>query len=205
MTDVVDVLRADHAEQQAAVARLQSLPHRRSDEGLVVKTEQARFVAAASVHEAAEEMHLWPQVRARWADGDGLAERGLAQEHEAEEILLRLGMRTPTEPGWEEDLDRFAGVLADHITYEETVVLARIEREWPVEVRRDIGTQLQAAKRTAPTRPHPAGPQGPAGLASLGRLAAVADRIGDAITGRREPFTGSGRDDRSPREPPGAS
>jgi hypothetical protein len=48
----------------------------------------------------------------------------------------------------------------------------------------ELGSKLEAAKKTAPTRPHPRTPASPGALKTAGPLAGSADKVRDKITHR---------------------
>ncbi|OXR43409.1 hypothetical protein B7C42_04276 [Nocardia cerradoensis] len=58
------------------------------------------------------------------------------------------------------------------------------EAQSPAELEQ-LGDKMQAAKKFAPTRPHPSTPSNPATLKSAGLLAAVLDKVRDFVSGRR--------------------
>jgi hypothetical protein len=51
---------------------------------------------------------------------------------------------------------------------------------------------MAAAKKSAPTRPHPHTPASPGVLKTVGAAAAVTDKARDAMTGRGRSDTGHG-------------
>jgi hypothetical protein len=188
MTDAFEFLARDHAEVKQMLTQLEMGAVRQgatTTEQLAERKKLAeQLVIEESRHEAIEEMHFWPAVREHLPNGDELADTAIGQEEEGKEILDRLGKLDAGTPEFERLVADFARAGREHITYEETVV-------WPVfrialtKVQADeLGSKLEAAKKTAPTRPHPRTPTSPGALKSTGPVAAAADKIRDKITRR---------------------
>ena len=188
MTDAFEFLARDHAEVKQLLAQLEMGAVRQGAATLGQLAERKKLaeqlVIEESRHEAIEEMHFWPAVREHLPNGDQLADTAIRQEDEAKEVLDKLGKLDAGTPDFERLLADFARAGREHITYEETVV-------WPVfrialtkEQAADLGAKLEAAKKTAPTRPHPRTPASPGALKTTGPVAAAADKIRDKITHR---------------------
>ena len=71
-----------------------------------------------------------------------------------------------------------------HIDYEETQVWPGLRAALTAEQSQEIGKKMEAAKKTAPTRPHPRTPASPGALKTTGPVAAAADKLRDKITHR---------------------
>jgi hypothetical protein len=147
-------------------------------------TMVTNLIIAESQHEAIEEQFFWPAVRELLDDGDALADKAVEQEQEGKRLLQRLADGHPGEPDYQEALQQFVTAARDHIAFEQDVV-------WPVfeaAVSRDdlmkMGEKLEAAKKVAPTRPHPDTPPNSAVLKTMGMATAMVDHVRDAATGR---------------------
>lgn len=188
MADVLDVLHHDHQRLSGRLDRLLDASHERAEEHLRVNELAQELVMAACGHEAVEEMHVWPVVRR--LGGAGLSATGLAQELQAERVLSRLCARTPEDGDFDPLLRRFAGLVADHIRFEEEEVWPVLASALDVEERLRIGGDLERSRHTAPTRPHPAVPQTPRAMRTVGVVTGILDRAFDAFSGRGRPFAG---------------
>jgi hemerythrin-like domain-containing protein len=188
MTDAFEFLDREHAEVKQMLAQLEMGAVRQgvATPGQLAERKKLaeQLVIAESRHEAIEEMHFWPAVREHLPNGDELADTAISQEEEGKEVLDKLGKLDAGTAEFERLLADFARAGREHITYEETVV-------WPVfrialtrEQAEELGSKLAAAKKTAPTRPHPRTPASPAALKTTGPVAAAADKIRDKITHR---------------------
>jgi hemerythrin-like domain-containing protein len=166
MTDVFDVLDADHAAVKQMLVELETGPSLLS--GATEAQLDARgkiateLIIESSKHEAVEEQHFWPAVRDRISNGEDLADHAISQEDEAKHVLARLDKVVPSDPEFDALLTKLIPAAREHIAYEE-------ERVWPV-LRQtltladaeQLGFKLIDAKKLAPTRPLPATPRAPA-------------------------------------------
>jgi hemerythrin superfamily protein len=142
------------------------------------------MVIAATRHEAAEELQLWPLVRERLPGGVEMADAAGEQELEQRKLLQRLDSRRPGDVDFDELVSEFAHRAASHIAYEETMVWPALRQTLGRRERQELGHQIVKAKRTAPTRPHQSVPASPGRHRLLGRSLAALDRNLDRITAR---------------------
>jgi hypothetical protein len=188
MTSAFDVLGQDHAEVKQMLADLELGAVRQgtaTDEQLAQRKKLAeQLVIEASRHEAVEEMYFWPAVREHLAGGDALADTALGQEQEGKEVLARLEKLDAGQPEFEKLLAEFTRAGREHISYEENHVWPGLRSALTAQQAEELGGKLQAAKKTAPTRPHPHAPASPGALKTAGPVAAAADKARDAMTNR---------------------
>jgi hypothetical protein len=142
------------------------------------------LVIAESQHEAIEEQIFWPAVRAALAEGDALADKAIQQELEGKELLQRLEDGEPGEPDYQEALQQFVKAGREHIAFEQEAVWPLFEAAVSREELVKMGEKLEAAKKIAPTRPHPDTPPSPALLKTMGMATAMVDHVRDAASGR---------------------
>ena len=141
-------------------------------------------IVLESQHEAIEEQLFWPAVRKALADGDHLADQAVAQEKRGKKLLQGLNDGEPGERNFQEALAKFIKAAREHIAYEEEMVWPRFAAVAdPAELDK-VGSELEAAKKIAPTRPHPDTPSNAAVQKTLGAAAAMVDHAGDALSGR---------------------
>lgn len=189
MPDVFDVLGQDHEEVKAMLDRLEQGP--KATGGAVPGQLQERkrlvddLIIEESSHEAVEQQHFWPAVRALGPEGDRIANEAIEQEVAGERVLDQLHRLSPQEhERFEQLLTAFTSDARAHIDFEES-------RAWPMlraaispERSAELGDQIMAAKKTAPTRPHPATPPKQRTQKTAGPLAGAADKLRDVLTGR---------------------
>jgi hypothetical protein len=135
-----------------------------------------------SKHEAAEQQYFWPALGGLGSDGTRVMQEGLEQEQEAEPLMAELNKLEPGDERFEERLAAFASAARAHILFEEAHAWPLLEALINDEQAHALGDRIVAAKKTAPTRPHPHVPQQAAKTANP--VAGVADRIRDTVTGR---------------------
>jgi hypothetical protein len=188
MPDVFTVLRADHDEVKAMLARLADGP-RAADGASAEQLAQRRQLVEEVIieearHEAAEQQHFWPAVQALGVDGARIAEQALEQEADAEKVLSQLSGLGPGDDEFEPLLARFIRDARSHITFEEAHAWPLLSIEITQARAEELGEAIIRAKKMAPTRPHPSiPPQDPAQKAAS-PVAAVADKVRDAFSGR---------------------
>jgi hypothetical protein len=188
MADAFEILAHDHAEVKQMLTQLQLGAMRQGDAGADQLTQRKRLaeqlIIEESRHEAVEEMYFWPAVREHLPNGDELADTAIGQEDEGKEVLDELGKLDAGDPEFERLLAEFTRAGREHIDYEETQVWPELRAALTAEQSQEIGSKMEAAKKTAPTRPHPHAPSSPGALKATGPVAAAADKARDAITHR---------------------
>lgn len=171
MTDLIDVLVDDHRRVETLFAELEAdtvgdeaVPAHRRD---VVDVVVAELVG----HAVAEELYLLPAVRELLPDGDRIADRELHRHADAERIMDSLDPADPT---------ALIAAIRAHIEEQERDLFRRLRQVCPPDRLEDLGHRAEAAKRIAPTRPHPHAPANRLGAAGAG----LVDRVRDALTNR---------------------
>jgi hemerythrin-like domain-containing protein len=182
--DAITFLRQDHQSVLGLLETLDGAPAGEGAQSSGLETMVNNLIIAESQHEAIEEQFFWPAVRE--AIGDSLADKAIEQEQEGKKLLQRLEDGKPGEADYHEALQEFVKAGREHIAYEQEVVWPQVETVLSREDLEKIGEKLEAAKKIAPTRPHPATPPNPAVLKTMGMGAAVMDHVRDAVTGRGE-------------------
>lgn len=167
MTDLIEVLVTDHRRVETLFAELESGnagPDQRRDLLDVI-------VAELMGHAVAEELYLYPTVRELLPDGDQIAERGLRQHADAERTMDALDAADP---------GALIAAVRTHIEEQERDLFPRLRQVCPPDRLDDLGRRAEAAKRIAPTRPHPNAPANRLGAAGTG----LVDRVRDALANR---------------------
>lgn len=194
MPDVFEVLKRDHDEVKAMLARLAEGPTAADGATAEQLARRKRLVddviIAESGHEAAEQRYFWPEVRALGPEGDRVADEAAEQETAAERMLDNLDKADPSHPEFEEMLASFASDARAHIAFEEAHVWPLLAASLDARRTGELGDQIAMAKKTGPTRPHPAVPPQAGPRKAASPIAGAADRIRDMVSGRgrhREP------------------
>jgi hemerythrin-like domain-containing protein len=184
--DALTFLRQDHKSVLGMLEVLNDAPTGDGATRSGLSTMVTNLVIAESQHEAIEEQFFWPAVREVLEDGDALADKAVAQEQEGKKLLQRLEDGTPGDPDYQEALQEFVKAGREHIAYEQDVVWPAFEAAISREDLVKLGEKLEAAKKVAPTRPHPDTPPSPAVLKTMGMATAMVDHVRDAATGRAD-------------------
>jgi hemerythrin superfamily protein len=178
--DAIELLTRDHRTVEELFGRFSGgdeLTRRRTAEDII---------RALSIHAAIEETHFYPTVCREVPQTEGMVDHGMREHQEAKEILARLdGMTDKAHTkAFAGKVKRLERLIADHVEEEEKELFPKV-REGMTKTKLDeLGTAMNRAKATAPTRPHPKAPSHPAAQAVVGRAAAVVDRMRDAVAGR---------------------
>jgi hemerythrin superfamily protein len=176
--DVVDVLTADHHEVLELVEQIPSAdPARRRDMADTIIAELMR-------HSVAEEMYVYPAMRKHLPDGDAAVEHDTEEHQQLVERMKELESLDSADPQFLEVLARLTAVLRDHVQDEETEQFPELRARIPHDQLVEMGAKVEAAKKVAPTRPHPSAPHNQLFHKLAGPGVGMVDRLRDSLTGR---------------------
>ncbi|MEU0152691.1 hemerythrin domain-containing protein [Micromonospora fulviviridis] len=178
--DVVDVLMTDHREVEAIFVELESrqgTPEHRRQLADVVIAELVR-------HSVAEEAYVYPAARKALPDGGQLAEHEISEHADAERTMKELESLDPSEPRFDELLTKLTATIRHHVQDEENDLFPRLRAACAREELVELAGKVEAAKKSAPTRPHPAAPDHPPANKLLAPGTGLVDRMRDALSGR---------------------
>lgn len=177
--DVIEVLKHDHREVEEMFDELTAESDARQRRRILddVTIELVR-------HSVAEEMYLYPWVRRYVPGGDRIAEREIGEHAEVERLLKDLESVDTDEMAFATMVRRLIDDVAAHIRHEETTLFPALAEQAGADELYTLGDQVQAAKKTAPTRPHPAAPQTPPLNKLLAPGTGLVDRVRDHLSGR---------------------
>jgi len=161
--NVIDVLTEQHRSLLALASRAST------DREIQV------LIAELSRHLSAEEQYLYPGVRRAVPDGDRIADRELAEDHE---LLLLLA---------DFALDDVRAALHRHVEADESELFPLLAQMVPVEDLIRIGNRVETAAEAAPTRPHPRTPSRPPWNKIVDPVVAMIDKARD-VTARRTTY-----------------
>jgi hemerythrin superfamily protein len=151
-----------------------------------LKTKQRlaqRIIKELSVHASIEEQLLYPALRK--AEGDGQVDEAIHEHQEVKELLARLDGMGPEEAGFDQTVYEVIKDVTHHAKEEEKEMLPRLRKAMSRKDLEELGDRMKAAKKLAPTRPHPNAPNEPPGNVAAGMVAGVMDRARDAVTRRK--------------------
>lgn len=188
MADVFEILKKDHDEVKGMLDWLGDGPTAASGatgEQLAQRKRLAdNLIMEETRHEAAEQQHFWPALRQLGPEGDRVADQAIEQETAGEEAMDQLSSLGPDDQRFESVLASFISDARAHIAFEEAHAWPLLSAALTQQQSAELADKITQAKKMAPTRPHPNVPPQPGALKTAGPLAAVADKLRDALTGR---------------------
>jgi hemerythrin superfamily protein len=177
--DVVDLLTTDHHEVLDLLEEIKTstVPDRRRELADVVIGELVR-------HSVAEEMFVYPAMKQHLPDGDAAVEHDVGEHKQLEKLMKEW---EATDAG-DSDFDRVLGdlerVLRDHVQDEESEQFPQLRTHIPRDELIGMAEKVEAAKKVAPTRPHPLAPNNALFHFVVGPGVGLVDRLRDAWTDR---------------------
>jgi iron-sulfur cluster repair protein YtfE (RIC family) len=130
-------------------------------------------------HEVAEE-EIFRPVSKRDA-GEEIANARINEESQAEQLLKEMEKLNPASAEFTSKLATLRQEVESHAAAEETQEFPKVAGKESPERLEQMGRIYEAAKKTAPTRPHPSTPNTPVANMLVGPFAAVMDRARDAV------------------------
>jgi hemerythrin superfamily protein len=176
--DVVDILTTDHHEVLDLLDQIPgSEPGQRRD---MIET----VIAELMRHSVAEEMFVYPAMRDHLPDGEQEVEHDIEEHQQLVEVMKELEDVDAADARFLERVGRLQAVLRDHVTDEERDQFPQLRATLSREQLVEIGGKVAAAKKAAPTRPHPNAPHSELFHKTLGPGVGLVDRLRDKLTGR---------------------
>jgi hemerythrin superfamily protein len=172
--NVVDLLLAQHDE----IRRLAATVERSGGKARKDAFDELRRLLA--VHETAEEEVVHPFARRAIGDGSHVVDDRLKEENKAKGALSELEKMDTDSPDFAEKFAEFHKDVEAHASHEEKEEFPRIRQDATPEQMRGMAKAVRAAEAVAPTHPHQ-GTESPTKNLAVGPMAAVADRVRDAI------------------------
>jgi hemerythrin-like domain-containing protein len=177
--DLVDVLVADHAELGSMLEAFSVTPP-----GVDESDRLAITIAELVRHLVVEEDYLYPTVREVVPDATPLVEEELTRSATVERLAKQIEASPPGDGHRDALFSRFSDLVRRHVRTTEAELFPRLRQHaTPGDLRRLAG-QVELAKTTAPTRPHPRAPRTPPWNQILTPGIGLVDRVRDAMTGR---------------------
>ncbi|MBV9026111.1 MAG: hemerythrin domain-containing protein [Streptomycetaceae bacterium] len=178
--DVIAELTADHREVEDLFGRIEALPSGHRDRRKLADEVTIELVR----HSVAEEQHLYPAVREHVAGGNTMADKEIADHSRVEETLKRLESCDVDDPEFDRLLVALKNEVTSHVEDEESNLFPALRAVCSQTTLDKLGEKIRMAKKTAPTRPHPAAPDTPPANKMLAPGAGLVDRVRDFVTGR---------------------
>jgi hemerythrin superfamily protein len=177
--DVVDELTNDHHQVLDLLARVtatQDATERRD----LADTAIAEVVR----HSVAEEMYVYPAMSEALEHGDDTVEHDKEEHNKLERIMKDLEGVDGDDPRFDALVGDMTEALRHHADDEETQQFPRMREQIPQEQLVELRRKVEAAKKIAPTRPHPDAPNEELFHKMAGPGVGLVDRLRDRLSGR---------------------
>ena len=173
--DAIQLLTADHTEVEQMFRQLEAMPTGDAKGQLV-----SDVIRQLSIHAAIEEQILYPAMRKALPDGETLVQEAIDEHQQVKEILAAIE-KADTDFKQTPLVTQLIENVRHHVDEEETELFPKLRASIASAELEAIGGKLAAAKKMAPTHPHPNAPNTPPGNIVGGAAAAVMDKARDAL------------------------
>jgi hemerythrin superfamily protein len=174
--DAIALLKGDHREVEQLFKRFEKA-------GDSAYKEKGRLVAsmieALSRHAAIEEMVFYPAVRREVPRQESSVLEALEEHHVVKWLLSELEGMAPSAERFEAKVTVLMESVRHHVKEEENDLFPKVRAKFGRRELLEIGDALRAAKRRAPTHPHPRAADTPPGNVLMGSAVAVMDKALD--------------------------
>jgi hemerythrin superfamily protein len=174
--DVIGVLLTQHAR----IRELFNEVHGEQGEHRKQAFDELRALLA--VHETAEEMIVRPVSKD--VAGAGVADARNQEEEAANRVLADLEKMDVSAPEFDTRFAVLERAVLEHADREEAEEFPAVHAARSEEQLQQMGKQLRAAERIAPTHPHPMAAGSPTAQWAVGPFASIVDRVRDALKRR---------------------
>lgn len=177
--DVINILTTDHQEMLELLAQVESSndPEQRRD--LIDAA-----IAEVMRHAVAEEMYVYPAMEKHIPHGRDEVEHDKREHDELVNVMKKLEDVDASAPSFMTLTKEMEKQLRHHIDDEESDQFPKLRNHIPVDELIDLGNKVDAAKKLAPTRPHPNAPHSELFHKSVGPGVGMVDRLLDKLQGR---------------------
>jgi hemerythrin superfamily protein len=176
--DAITLLKNDHK----AVDKLFKSYEKAGDRAKATKKKLvAQMIKELSVHAAIEEEIFYPAARHAVEETTPDVLEALEEHHIVKWVLSELEGMDPSDERFDAKVTVLIELVRHHVDEEEHEFFPEVRRGLGRTRLGEIGEQLEKAKRTAPTRPHPRQPDTPPGNLMAGLVAGVVDHARGAV------------------------
>lgn len=182
--DVIALIKADHSTVNQLFRRYQGL----GDRAVRSRRQIAdRLVKELSIHAAVEEQVLYPNARAAIPKGEKLVKEAISEHQTLKEALMSLEKSRPDSDKFDPLMMKIRDEVRHHVKEEENPngILGQLRKHASRDELVKMAKLTRAAKKAAPTRPHPKAPATPPGNLVVGAAAAMVDKVRDKATRRK--------------------
>jgi hemerythrin superfamily protein len=178
--DAITMLKDDHKTVEALFKRFEKA----GDGALTEKRSIVdKIIEELAIHAAVEEQLFYPVTRATVPETEDIALESLEEHHIVKWVLSELDSMSPEDERFEPKVKVLMENVRHHVKEEEEEYFPMVRDELGRNALSDLGDAMAAAKKVAPTHPHPRSPDTPPGNLIVGTAAGVVDRVGDTLNG----------------------
>lgn len=180
MTSLIDVIVQDHRDVERVFEELETgsgTPEQR-------KQLVDHVIADLVRHSVAEEQFMYPAARKATARGGEIVDHEIEEHAEAERVMAELEKCDPHSAEFEQRVEQLIDDVRHHVDEEERTLLPQLRDALSAEELQKLGDRVLAAKKAAPTRPHPNAPDTPPGNLITDPGAGIIDKVRDFLSGR---------------------
>jgi hemerythrin superfamily protein len=142
------------------------------------------LVRELAKHAAVEAELFYPLATRIVPAGAAEVEQHLREHLAVKRVLAELDGMSPQDDRMDDLVQRLRDDVAQHVQEEEGELMPQVRDHLDEQALRELGEEIETAKRRAPTRPHPAAPDRPPALTLAAPVAAIYDRLRDRIERR---------------------
>lgn len=175
--DAITLLKQDHK----TVERLFKQFEKSEDDPKASRKIADEIIKELSVHAAIEEQIFYPAVRAAMPDAEDTILEALEEHHVAKWLLSEIDGMDPKAERFRAKTTVLIESVRHHVEEEEQELFPEVRKEMKRKPLQELGAQMEEAKKTAPTKPHPKAPDEPPANVVANAGAALADKAKTAV------------------------
>jgi hemerythrin superfamily protein len=175
--DAITLLKTDHKTVDKLFTQFEKL----GENALVSKARVVEsIIEELAVHAAIEEQFFYPVARKEVPQTESEVLESLEEHHIVKWLLSELEGMEPADQRFDAKVTVLIELVRHHVEEEEKEFFPKVRAAMGRKRLAELGDTMAAAKKTAPTRPHPKAPDTPPGNLVAGLPAAVVDRVAKA-------------------------
>jgi hemerythrin superfamily protein len=179
--DAITLLKQDHKTVEALFKKFEKTGKKAH---ATQRDVAEKIVSELSVHAAIEEMVFYPAIREAVPDAEDHVLESLEEHHIVKWVASELDGMAPDHERFRAKMTVLIENVRHHVEEEEKELFPQVREAMGRKALAEIGEALEAAKKTAPTRPHPKAPDTPPGNLVAGAGAKVVDAVRDKARGK---------------------
>jgi hemerythrin superfamily protein len=189
--DAITSLRDDHKRVEKLFKQFEKIADGNADQAKREVVDE--IIRELSVHAAIEEQVFYPAVRKEVPDVADVVLEGLEEHHVVKWTLSELDGMAPTEERFKAKVTVLIESVRHHVEEEEGEMFPKVREALGRKALQEMGETMEAARKTAPTHPHPKAPDEPPANLVAGPAAAALDKSREKVglLGRRKAKAGS--------------